>query len=810
VGGGRRMDNDEQTKDDAKIVVFVGPSIGHDEVQVLAPDAVVLPPVCQGDLLSACEKYSPTVAVIIDGEFGQSLSVWHKEVLFVLNQGIRVFGASSMGALRAAELDRFGMEGIGEIYRHYAGNFLSADEDVALLHSEADNGWRPLTIPMVNIWSTIKSLRSNSLMSSDACDAIQIAADSLHFTHRSKLGLEAKLLELGRSDASELMTIFINGFVDQKRIDAIEAISAACNYQSVPKPPFEEPLHLFGRIGESMQSTDTLVPSSHYPLRRYQLVNDVALHDPDFERLSQRALDRAAVLEYAFEAGVEPSEDEIAIETSRFLGTLKIKEDDVENWKSENDLSDSEFLRLMRDEAKRRHMQRWALDVRLYERNRRLILDQLRLENRYATAVKEAAIRRQLAEARTPVSWPTETEDLLQLVIRHSIATNWKFYIDLETTASDHGFEGGTGLVTALLDATAARQEASARRERLAKMFGFESTKDDVAKAIKVQSVDDSSRLEAQKAHSLVESHQITAILIACVDLEIADYIGDGEISLAELALRINGAEPLLERLLFALRELGVVKHERDMWSLTAMGEVFNSRHPGSLVPYVRDLKKRSIPAWAKLTDLIRGGEFDSHHSDLDADMSFGSATWALDFDRQISSFFNAEFSGCIVDVGGGLGVTARRVSEHCPKAQVVLVDRDEVIERASQYLSGSRVELRTLSTFAGPADFLILSRVLCTLPDEDASNLLSSMHQWCSTSSEIHIYDAVLEESPMSFAVDLFNLVRTGGGSRSMSQWNQLLAESGFSIVSVNSFVGPFSRFVVRPISVSTSQESK
>jgi hypothetical protein len=117
---------------------------------------------------------------------------------------------------------------------------------------------------------------------------------------------------------------------------------------------------------------------------------------------------------------------------------------------------------------------------------------------------------------------------------------------------------------------------------------------------------------------------------------------------------------------------------------------------------------------------------------------------------------------------------------------------------------------MRTLSTFAGPADFLILSRVLCTLPDEDASNLLSSMHQWCSTSSEIHIYDAVLEESPMSFAVDLFNLVRTGGGSRSMSQWNQLLAESGFSIVSVNSFVGPFSRFVVRPISVSTSQESK
>ena len=54
--------------------------------------------------------------LIVDGEFGQSLSVWHKEILHALHRGIRVVGASSMGALRAAELDRFGMEGVGEIY----------------------------------------------------------------------------------------------------------------------------------------------------------------------------------------------------------------------------------------------------------------------------------------------------------------------------------------------------------------------------------------------------------------------------------------------------------------------------------------------------------------------------------------------------------------------------------------------------------------------------------------------------------------------------------------------------------------------
>ena len=60
-----------------RMVVFLGPSMSHDDARRLAPDAIILPPVCQGDLLSACEMHSPEVVVMIDGEFGQSLSVWH-------------------------------------------------------------------------------------------------------------------------------------------------------------------------------------------------------------------------------------------------------------------------------------------------------------------------------------------------------------------------------------------------------------------------------------------------------------------------------------------------------------------------------------------------------------------------------------------------------------------------------------------------------------------------------------------------------------------------------------------------------------
>ena len=58
----------------------------------------------------------PAVIGIIDGYFEIVPTVWHKEILWAMAQGIHVFGAASIGALRAAELDAFGMRGIGRIY----------------------------------------------------------------------------------------------------------------------------------------------------------------------------------------------------------------------------------------------------------------------------------------------------------------------------------------------------------------------------------------------------------------------------------------------------------------------------------------------------------------------------------------------------------------------------------------------------------------------------------------------------------------------------------------------------------------------
>ena len=62
------------------------------------------PPARQGDVYRAALA-RPAIIGIIDGYFETMPTVWHKEILWAMAKGIHVYGAASIGALRAAELD---------------------------------------------------------------------------------------------------------------------------------------------------------------------------------------------------------------------------------------------------------------------------------------------------------------------------------------------------------------------------------------------------------------------------------------------------------------------------------------------------------------------------------------------------------------------------------------------------------------------------------------------------------------------------------------------------------------------------------
>src|SRR6201997_2576181 len=134
-------------------IVFSGPSLPLSKAPFVA-GMEWRPPVRQGDLYKAALG-RPALIGVIDGTFELVPTVWHKEILWAMAEGVHVYGAASIGALRAAELADFGMKGIGQIYRQFHSGDLSDDDEVAVLHGPPEVGYVQLSEPMVDVRATI-------------------------------------------------------------------------------------------------------------------------------------------------------------------------------------------------------------------------------------------------------------------------------------------------------------------------------------------------------------------------------------------------------------------------------------------------------------------------------------------------------------------------------------------------------------------------------------------------------------------------------------------------------------------------------
>jgi len=203
-----------------KTIVFSGPSIAEAEVHRLMAEASHAPPIRRGDL-AGIDDYD--IVVIIDGEFGQNLSVSPKEILSVLERGKTVIGASSMGALRASELDRSGMIGSGWVYDRFRRSAVRRDADAALVYSPFD--FKPMTVPMVDIEYWMEQAAAVELIPHRENTILLKAAQKIFFADRTVDRLMDTLRRAIGGDMLESLLAFSGGTIPSvKSIDAAEAV----------------------------------------------------------------------------------------------------------------------------------------------------------------------------------------------------------------------------------------------------------------------------------------------------------------------------------------------------------------------------------------------------------------------------------------------------------------------------------------------------------------------------------------------------------------------------------------------------------
>ncbi len=204
-----------------KTIVFLGPSLDRAAAEKILK-AEYRPPAKRGDLTRAIED-GAEIIVLIDGVFHQDSAVAHREVLAAIKKGIAVVGASSMGALRAAELHTLGMTGIGKIFGLYRDGKLVSDDEVALVFDPA-SGYA-LSEPLINIRCTLNKAEAAGIITAADNAALLAAAQSVFYPQRTykKIAVAAGDT-IDPATRERFLAFATKSPADQKREDAVAAL----------------------------------------------------------------------------------------------------------------------------------------------------------------------------------------------------------------------------------------------------------------------------------------------------------------------------------------------------------------------------------------------------------------------------------------------------------------------------------------------------------------------------------------------------------------------------------------------------------
>ncbi|TCC34921.1 TfuA-like protein [Kribbella sindirgiensis] len=239
----------------SKTYIFVGPSATRSgRTPSRTPDrhCVLLPPAEAGDLLDL-DASPGDIVVLIDGYFYKRPAVRHKEILYLLSRGIRVHGGASMGALRAAELHDYGMVGHGSVFGAFQDGALVGDDEVAVLHADAENGFRPLTEALVSVRYHLSRAVGSGVCDDELARSVVQAAKTLHFSRRTWPTILAGV-RTNSPDAGRLAELhdFVRSSVDVKQVDAATILTRALD-GTLDLPRDEPPGWLFHETAMFLQ-----------------------------------------------------------------------------------------------------------------------------------------------------------------------------------------------------------------------------------------------------------------------------------------------------------------------------------------------------------------------------------------------------------------------------------------------------------------------------------------------------------------------------------------------------------------------------
>jgi len=306
----------------------------------------------------------------------------------------------------------------------------------------------------------------------------------------------------------------------------------------------------------------------------------------------------------------------------------------------------------------------------------------------------------------------------------------------------------------------------------------------------------------------LINGYWVSKMVHVAAELGLADAIGDGARSAAELAPAVGADPERLHRMMRALTGVGVFSvDEHGRFANTELGATLRSDRPDSMRDFARMMPASyNWRGWDALELGIR-----AQKTPFDEVFSMGSFEYLQQhpadeavFARSMASISGAENPavaaaleldgiGSLMDVGGSGGHLLAAVLQRHPQLRGVLFDQPQVVAGAKQadYLAGfgERVAFVGGDFFEavpGGVDAVLMKYILHDWDDAKCVRILQNCVASLGPDGTVLVVDnVVVEDNQPSWGklLDLNMLALTGGKERTEAEFAALFERAGLRL---------------------------
>jgi hypothetical protein len=302
---------------------------------------------------------------------------------------------------------------------------------------------------------------------------------------------------------------------------------------------------------------------------------------------------------------------------------------------------------------------------------------------------------------------------------------------------------------------------------------------------------------------SIIQGYWESRALAVAVELELADLLGQGPLSVEELAAQTKTDPSSLFRMMRALESIGIFAQVSPrVFANTPVSECLRKNDPKSQWAWARLTLSAGLgqyEGWAGLLGSIRTGK-------CAYEQLFGNPYWqflqqnpgkAAIFNeamRSLSSPMTHAVTAAldwsrfpvIADIGGGIGSQLADILSAHPSCRGILFDQPDVVASATPHERVERIGGDFLQSVPAGADVYLLRWIIHDWADPEAITILDHVRRAMKPDSVVAVVEWVIPETPeptLGKWMDLHMLAMLGGRERTVAEYGELLAKAGLEL---------------------------